>query len=155
MRIAVTGHRELRPFGLPLIKAALRDLLAPFAGETLVGVSCLADGADQLFAQAVLDAGGQLEVVLVPPEHRGFRDEMAFRRLLALAGRVRLITADMGRGEAWMAAAAELLKDADLLVAVWDGSPAAAVGSTADVVAAAEAAGVPVALVWPDGAVHG
>lgn len=38
---------------------ALEDELSTCAAEGLVGVSCLAKGADQLFAQAVLDRGAR------------------------------------------------------------------------------------------------
>jgi len=37
-------------------------------------------------------------------------------------------------------------------VAVWDGKPARGVGGTADIVSYARQKGVPVAVLWPDGA---
>lgn len=40
----------------------------PVADGSLTGVSCLADGADAVFAQAVLDAGGVLVAVLPASE---------------------------------------------------------------------------------------
>jgi hypothetical protein len=51
-----------------------------------------------------------------------------------------------------MEASIEMLKSADLLFAVWDGLPARAFGGTADVVAHASEVGVPVTVIWPDGA---
>ncbi|MDM4719304.1 hypothetical protein QTQ03_06720 [Micromonospora sp. WMMA1363] len=45
------------------------DRVAP-AGSDLIGLSCLADGADQLFAAAVLEHGGSLEVVAPATEYR-------------------------------------------------------------------------------------
>lgn len=51
-----------------------------------------------------------------------------------------------------MAASVEMLKHADLLFAVWDGLPARGFGGTADVVAHARKAGVPVIVIWPNGA---
>ncbi len=41
---------------------------------------------------------------------------------------------------------------ADELWALWDGKPARAYGGTADVVAYARDRGVPVRVIWPDGA---
>jgi hypothetical protein len=41
---------------------------------------------------------------------------------------------------------------ADRLIVVWDGQPARAYGGTADVVAYADRVGVPVRIVWPEGA---
>lgn len=40
----------------------------------------------------------------------------------------------------------------DELIAVWDGKPARGYGGTADVVAYAERTGVPVRVLWPEGA---
>ncbi|MDQ3154235.1 MAG: hypothetical protein M3R63_21790, partial [Actinomycetota bacterium] len=70
-RLAVTGHREFPPHTQQLVDTALRAEPAKHAGGELVGLSCLADGADALFARAVLDAGGTL-VAVVPAE--GYRD---------------------------------------------------------------------------------
>jgi hypothetical protein len=50
-----------------LVDAALRNEVRGRADGELVGLSCIADGADTLFARAVLDAGGEL-VVIVPAE---------------------------------------------------------------------------------------
>ncbi len=41
------------------------------------------------------------------------------------------------------------------LVAVWDGAPSDGTGGTGDVVLAARERGLPVTVVWPDGAVRG
>ena len=56
MRIAISGHRGLPADTERLVNQAIRQQLAAYAGRDVVGVSNLADGADQLFAQAVLDA---------------------------------------------------------------------------------------------------
>ena len=39
-----------------------------------------------------------------------------------------------------------------MLVAVWDGQPARGLGGTADVVAYARQRGVPMEVIWPQGA---
>ena len=38
------------------------------------------------------------------------------------------------------------------LVAVWDGKPARGIGGTADIVSYARQKGVPVVVLWPEGA---
>ncbi len=43
-------------------------VLAEFPG--VVGVTCLARGADQAFARAVMDLGGRFEVVLPAADYR-------------------------------------------------------------------------------------
>lgn len=53
---------------------------------------------------------------------------------------------------AFMAASEILVGLVDELIAVWDGQLARGYGGTADVVRYAENVGVPVRVVWPDGA---
>lgn len=82
-RIGITGHRDLPAPTALLIAQALREALAGY-GASVTGVTALADGADQLFARAVLDHGGRLEVIVsatryregLPSEsHAGYRYE--------------------------------------------------------------------------------
>jgi hypothetical protein len=50
-------------------------------------------------------------------------------------------------------AGSEVLVDlADMVFAVWDGKPARGYGGTADVVSYAQRNGVPVRVLWPEGA---
>ncbi|MEV8475360.1 hypothetical protein [Streptomyces sp. NPDC051173] len=70
MRLGITGHR-----GLPIeverrVRAALVDVVKAFAPVDLVGASCIADGPDAWFAQAVLDHGGRVEVIVPAEEYR-------------------------------------------------------------------------------------
>lgn len=68
--IAVTGHMDLTENSTPLVRTALDDLLKQYADDgQFAGVSCIAKGADSLFAEAVLAADGRLTVV-VPSEDR-------------------------------------------------------------------------------------
>lgn len=70
-RIAISGHRGLSTEVTGLVDKAIRQHLAEHAsGGTIIGLSCLADGADQLFARAVLDLGGHLEVVVPAEQYR-------------------------------------------------------------------------------------
>ncbi|MGW5750967.1 hypothetical protein [Nocardia rhamnosiphila] len=74
----------------------------------LVGVSCIARGADSVFARAVLELGGGLEVVLpsrnyreakVKPDHAP-----AFDELVARASEVRVMDFEEAGREAYEAA---------------------------------------------------
>jgi hypothetical protein len=155
MRIAITGHRGLPAATERLVDRAIRNQLAAYADRDLVGVSALADGADQLFARAVLDAGGQLEVIV--PAAR-YRDGLpasahpAYDALLARAGKVDRLDRVESTEQAHMEASEAMLARADRLFAVWDGKPARGYGGTADVVAEARNRGVPVTVIWPEGA---
>ena len=51
-----------------------------------------------------------------------------------------------------MDASVQMLHRADRLFAVWDGQPARSFGGTADVVEHARKMGLPVTVIWPEGA---
>jgi hypothetical protein len=53
---------------------------------------------------------------------------------------------------AYLCASQYLIDRCDLLLAVWDGSPATATGGTAEAVKYARERGRPLVLVWPHGA---
>jgi hypothetical protein len=139
-----------------LVYDAISGLLA--GNETpagLVGVSCIARGADSVFAQAVLDVDGRLEVVLpsrnyrerkVKPDHAAL-----FDNLLGRAETVRGMDFDDAGREAYEAANEAMLSSCDRLIAVWDGG-AGEKGGTGTVVELARMRGVPVDVLWPEGA---
>ncbi|RKT07509.1 hypothetical protein BX286_5571 [Streptomyces sp. 3211.6] len=154
MRVGITGHRglsaEVEQKVRDLLKAAVRE-----HGADLVGVSCIADGPDAWFAEYVLAHGGRLEVVLpaeqyregLPAEHWPTYDELMNRA--ADVHRTGMAASDSA---AHMAGSEILVGLVDELLAVWDGKPAWGYGGTADVVAYAERTGVPVRILWPEGA---
>ncbi|WP_327316495.1 hypothetical protein [Streptomyces sp. NBC_01235] len=156
--IAVTGHMDLTEGSVPLVRTALDDLLKPYADDgRLVGVSCVAAGADSLFAEAVLAAGGRLTVVVPAQDYRRNKVEpehtALFDRLVEAAAEVLVLPHETADRQAYEAANAVLVERADRLVAVWDGEPPTGKGGgTADTVLEARGAGIPVDVVWPHGA---
>ncbi len=156
MRIAISGHRGLPAATERLVDQAIRDRLASdAAGGHLVGLSILADGADQIFARAVLDAGGRIEVIIPAARYRDCLPEAAhagYDSLLSAASQVDRLDYVESTEEAHMAASQAMLARANRLYAVWDGQPARGYGGTADAVADAKKRGVPVTVIWPDGA---
>jgi hypothetical protein len=153
-RIAVSGHRGLAGETALLVEEAIRAALDE-AGPDITGISCLADGADQIFARAVTDLGGSLEAIIPASRYRdslpaGAHSE--FDRLLAMAANACCLLFAKPTPESFMAAAALMIDDADVLYAVWDGQPARGPGGTADVVAYARGRGTPVTVIWPAGA---
>jgi hypothetical protein len=156
IRIGVTGHVHLTDGTTGLVRVAIRAALAPYAGPDLIGVTCLARGADQIFAHAVLDAGGRIEVVLPAPDYRDKQispgNRAVFDALLTRAASVRFTPYATSNRAAFMAAGEELLRSVERLLAVWDGGPSTGLGGTADVVAAARAMRLPVEVIWPAGA---
>jgi hypothetical protein len=153
-RIAISGHRGLSPATVALVDGAIRAALAAHA-PAVTGISCLADGADQIFARAVIDAGGRLEAVIPAARYRDGLPPPAvpeYDRLLSEAADVRRLPFTEPTPQSHMAAGELLINEADELYAVWDGQPARGYGGTADVVAYARQQGTPVRVIWPDGA---
>jgi hypothetical protein len=155
VRIGITGHSNLTPDSVSLVAADIRKMLTEHAGA-FVGVSCLARGADQVFARVVLELGGQLDVVIpaadylerkVKPDNRA-----EFAALIGQATNVRVLGFETSNRDAYAAANETVLGDVDALVAVWDGAPPDGKGGTGDTVHAARERGLPVMVVWPDGA---
>ncbi|MFC8227225.1 hypothetical protein [Streptomyces sp. NPDC057287] len=154
--LAVTGHIDLTEESVPLVRAALRDLLKPYS-EDLTGVSCIAAGADSLFAEEVSAMGGRVVVVVPSLDYRSAvvkpEDAAVFDHLSETAVEVLTLPYESADRAAYEAANAELLRRADRLVAVWDGAPPSGRGGgTADLVEEARRTGVPVDVVWPEGA---
>ncbi|MFJ2705915.1 hypothetical protein ACIO3R_22270 [Streptomyces sp. NPDC087428] len=154
--LAVTGHMDLTDESVPLVREALRSLLAGYS-EDLTGVSCIAAGSDSIFAEEVTAVGGRLVVVIPSQDYRArkVKPEYAavFDHLVETAVEVFTLPHETAGRSAYEAANAELLQRADRLVAVWDGLPPSGKGGgTADTVEEARAAGVPVDVVWPGGA---
>ena len=153
-RIAISGHRSLPADTTELIDQAIRAALSGLLPD-VTGISCLADGSDQLFARAVTDLGGSLEVIIPATQYRdglpdGARPE--YDSLITQAQTVRQLPFTESNSESHMAASTAMIDTADMLYAVWDGRPARGYGGTADVVAYARQHGIPVQVIWPDGA---
>jgi hypothetical protein len=154
-RIAITGHVNVPEDMYPWVRQALTDQLVEVIGPGVRFVTCLARGADQLFAEAVLRLSGTLDVVL-PARDYGRRmaeagHEQPFESLLAGASQIRTLDFAESSRDAYLAASLDMLNDCDLLLAVWDGRPSQNVGDTADVVREARERSVRVEVVWPAG----
>jgi hypothetical protein len=153
-RIAISGHRGLPEPTADLVDKAIRAALAEHAPD-VTGVSCLADGADQIFARAVTDLGGKLEVIIPAARYRAGLPAEAhpeYDRLFTQAAAVRRMPFTESTPESHMEASKVMTDQADELYAVWDGQPARGYGGTADVVAYAREHGKPVRVIWPHGA---
>lgn len=154
-RIGITGHSNLTDDTEEAVCTALRGLLVQYPPGEIIGVTCLARGADQLFARVVVDMGGSFEVVLPAPDYRTkIKPDNVdrYNMLLAVAESVHVMPFDTSRRESYLAASEYLLSKVDEVVAVWDGGPSGGLGGTADVVSAARRRGLTVHVVWPPGA---
>ncbi|WP_198152778.1 hypothetical protein [Pseudofrankia sp. DC12] len=153
--IGITGHRGLPADIEDYARSEILKILSRYEGPDLVGISCIADGPDSIFAQEVLNHGGQLTVVVpatryregLPETHHALYDE-----LLGEATSIVALPHEASESTAHQDASERLVDKADLLIAVWDGQPSRGFGGTADVVAYAYNTGKTVDIVWPAGA---
>ncbi|WP_067689369.1 hypothetical protein [Actinoplanes awajinensis] len=151
IRIGVTGHIGLEPSARRLIRGAIVKELRKH--RPVHGVTCLADGADRIFAEAVRACRGTFEAVLPVPEIGAAPEEdRDLRDLLRHATDVTKITVPGLPELSYEAASREVVERCDLLLAVWDGSPEGARGGTAETVAFAVSRGKTVERIWPEGA---
>ncbi|MFC1400395.1 MULTISPECIES: hypothetical protein [Streptacidiphilus] len=134
MHIGVIGHSDLSEITEMLVRGELWKLVTGYQTYGLVGVSPLGPGAESWFAAAVLEHGGTLEVLGAPAPSPLLRQARAVHRL---APGLDPIDALLGLVEE--------------LVAVWDGSQD---GRISEAVARAEAQGIYVHRVWPEGSAH-
>ncbi|MDI3417585.1 hypothetical protein [Streptomyces luteolus] len=155
--VAVTGHMDLADEAAGAVRTALHELLVGLRGDTLVGRSCLARGADTVFAEEILALGGRLSAIIPSRDYRDAvvapADLIRFDALCEAADEMVIMPYEHAGRAAYEAANSRLLQGADCLLAVWDGSaPTGRGGGTADTVAAARSAGLTVDIVWPPGA---
>lgn len=153
-QVTVVGHADLTPDTLRLVESALHRRLERLArGPAVVRSGA---GSALAFGRAARAAGRRLVVAI--PTRDGVPavplrpDRLATGELLTLADRVRLLEYDPADRDACVRADERMVADGSLLLAVWDGSPSDGRDATAHLVAFARARGVPVDVLWPEGA---
>jgi hypothetical protein len=137
MKIGISGHQHLGSVNVVhRVRAQIKDELAK--RDFSSGVSSLAEGADQLFAEVVLTLGKLLEVII--PCHNyesAFNNPIAaqeFRNLKNRASTCYVLNFEGPSEEAFYQAGCSIVDASDLMVFVWNGSPAKGHGGTADIV---------------------
>jgi hypothetical protein len=136
MKLGITGHRDLGgPGPEAWVRRHLRDLID--RERPAMGFSCLAEGADQVFAETIIEAG--IPLVAILPCH-GYDATLSgaaairYPILLQSASRVRVLPFPAPCEEAYYQAGRSLVNRVDCLAAVWNGAPPRGLGGTADVV---------------------
>lgn len=138
MRIGVTGHQKLNePANWEWVKQEIDRFLSAVS-PPFTCVTSLAVGADQLFANAVLQHGGTLEVILPFPEYESTftksHERQEYTRLLQQALKIEVLEKHGSDEDAYLASGKRMVDTSELIVAVWDGKPAAGRGGTGDIV---------------------
>jgi hypothetical protein len=169
--IGVSGHRldkldhSTIERLLPAIRLTLDTLLTElrivtarspecFGGAAKLRIlSAAAEGADRILAQEGLAIGSDLQLVLPfgrDEYARDFSDESSrheYRDLLQQASAIVELDGDRPcETEAYLAAGELIVEHCDVLIALWDGHPAAGEGGTAEIVRLATKSGR--AVVW-------
>lgn len=137
MRVGITGHQRLADDAAwHWVWGALVQEIQP-SHET-VGISSLAIGADQLFAECVLKFGGSLIAVIPFPDYsRTFRSEnerLRYEQLLGAAEQVITLPGERDEESSYLTAGELVVQESEMMVAVWDGLPAKGKGGTGDIV---------------------
>jgi len=151
MRIGITGHQRLKDAaGWAQVRARINEAL-DLADRPLIGLSSLAIGADQMFAEAVLQLGGNLELIIPFKGYELKFDDgsarLAYQRLLDQATKVETLEKAGSDEEAYLAAGRRIVDRCERLIAVWDGQPAAGLGGTADIVDYCKSLRKPIVLI--------
>lgn len=152
MRVGIAGHQHLEnSSNWEWVRRELHDLLGRLS-KPLIGITCLAPGADSLFARLILEHDRAFEVVLPFPGYErnvpsDKRDD--YQRLLKQAARVTTLERQKTDEESYLKAGKRVVDLADLMVAVWDGKPAKGLGGTADVVKYAQEKQKPIIYLDP------
>jgi hypothetical protein len=158
LRIGVTGHRVLPDddaLSAQVVRAIsrVRELVASSDGlpVRLRIISPIAEGADRLVAHAGLtDDTSELEVPLPLPREQYAEDfeteesKNEFNSLLERADSVTVMPIATTREEAYERAGRYVVDRCDVLIALWDSEPSRGRGGTAEIVAYAQGAGVPI-----------
>ena len=152
--IGVTGHQGIPNAALRFIEAKLSEALSSHH-ENLTGVSSLAAGADQMFAEAVLRHGGRLHVIVPCRRYEASFNENAsladYRRFVQRADRVETLDYPAPSETAFLAAGKRVVDNCQILLAIWDGERSRGQGGTAEVVEYARLRRCRVVVIWPAG----
>jgi len=137
MNVAITGHQNLG-------STATRDWIATTLEDVVKdltitkGYTCLAIGADQLFAEILYRKSVPFVAVLacskIEASFTSEEGKKTFRQLLAQASNSITLSYEDPSEEAYFEAGKTVVEQSDLLIAVWNGHSARGLGGTADVV---------------------
>ena len=155
VHLGVTGHRHLAdPDAVAdAVDAVLNTVIPVGHADPIVVISALAEGADRVVVDRVLARPPATLHAILPLPVEDYRTDFPataaqFDRYLALASEIDIAQVGGGdRDEAYEAAGRRMVEASDVVVAVWDGQPAAGRGGTAEIVEYAGTLGVDVRVV--------
>jgi hypothetical protein len=149
--VGFTGHQSFPQTAVAYIREEITRELREV--QDLEGLTALAAGADQIFAEEVLRAKGKLRAVLPSEGYESTftdeRDLRTFRSLVARCTHVETLDFKKPSEQAYLQAGRRIVELSDRMLAVWDGAHSRGIGGTADIVAYAKSLGRPLTVIWP------
>jgi hypothetical protein len=152
MRVGETGHQDRPNIRWDWVKGKL-DAWLDKCRVPLEGWSCLAAGADQLFAERII-AHGHNHTAVVPFE--GYEQVFAsiearskYDVLLSKSRVVQLKLNGLPHQEAFLRAGHHVVNSVERMIFIWDGAEAVGRGGTGDIVSYARARKKIVAILNP------
>jgi len=146
MKVGITGHRTFANQNQLLwAKDSLSSQIEQL--DAIQGLTSLAIGADQIFAELLIERGHDyiyIEPCKLYETTFSIPERVLFRKLRLTAKSIVDVPYIEPCDEAYMEAGVVLVDMADLIFAVWDGKPARGLGGTSDVVQYALSTGTPV-----------
>jgi hypothetical protein len=122
MMVGLTGHQDIPNAALTFGEKGIARLLRRLGSE-FTGVSSLAVGADQLFAQTVLRMGGRLHIIIPCDKYETtFVDDQTldlFRHLLEKADMVQTLGHARPSEEAFLDAGRRVVELSQVLIAIF------------------------------------
>jgi hypothetical protein len=151
VRLGITGHQDIEPNARGWIEQMMNREIEKFKAS--FGSTCLARGADQIFAGALVQKSIPFEAVIACDNiERSFTSEQdiqKFRGFLSIAHQIIRLNYPYPSAEAFFEASTRMVDRVNAVIAVWDGRPAQGFGGTADVVNYAVERGVKIAHLNP------
>lgn len=138
MRVGITGHQRLpHDDDWIWVKDEMSKIIKDLPAK-VTGVTSLAAGADQLFADLILKNDGMIYVV-VPFEgyeesFEKLEDRNRYHDMRVSGMKIEVLPRKISDEESYLAAGQKVVDLSNMMIAVWNGKPAAGLGGTADIV---------------------
>lgn len=158
IKVGITGHRIL--MDIDKIQRGIEDAItrirSVYAGRPLVVLSSLAEGADRLVVETVLNTPDSGLIAVIPFQlkdyvsdfgEEGSPSHVHFDSLLREASEVVELSGTPTREEGYEQGGNYVVDNCDVLLAIWDGEKAQGKGGTSEIVDRARSQGKPLIIV--------
>lgn len=136
MRVGVTGHQNIREDTNWVTDSIRNEIIAIYQSIDL-GFSSLAVGADQIFANVLIDL--EIPLVGIIPCQRyettfNKKNQIKYYDIIKNCATIEVLPFEDPSEQAFLEAGKKIVDSVDLLFAVWDNAPSKGIGGTGDIV---------------------